>query len=902
MDVHRARFVPYPASAISAVAFSQTSSDTSGPTNQLALKLALGRANGDIEIWNPQRGQWVQETIFPGDHRGIDGLVWTREPDEKDAEEQVVVGEYRLFSIASSPAITEWDLVAGRPKKRSTGNFSEVWCFAAQPETKKSSGSIEEPMSQDLIAGCGDGTLVVLSTSENDLQFKRFLARVSGKKARCMSITYQTRDRVIAGFADSVIRIFDTRNGFILRSMSLGNGVPEAPKNTLVWQVRCLRNGDIVSGDSTGEVKIWDGKSYSLLQRISGHETDCLDIVTSADGKMIFSGSIDGRIAVYRHAINPTGRPSWAKTHHRRIHSGEVKSMAGFDSLNMSVLVSGGSDTSPVITPLREYGKEGHRNLPALPQYSPIVSASRARLLASWCDKEIRIWRINPQSAGDFGTEPPRRLVAKMSLETDESIRDVSINNDGQLLAACTNSQLKVFQLRTRLESDSLAIRKLELPDGIEPSGARLIKFSPNGKWLAVVTPDSEVHIIRIAPDSSKPKRLQLLSRSVELDRRNRNAQRQVGFRYYERSINNLAFAPDSTVLVAGDLSGHLDSWVLKGNEDSTAPPIDIADKESDRKDSDDDESMSSDDDDSVPIFYGQHWTDNPAGHLLPHLDSTPLVLSFRPSLGSSKGEDLTNGNPGVHSTRQHPHAHSHDLPRGQHLLWIMTARHDMYELDVLAGSLSEWSRRNPSSVLPVDFVRLRDRVKGAIWDVTAKRQRIWVYGSSFLFMLNVGVDLSHSVGRPGERGQKRVTTTDVPSHERLAKKSKVTSGAGWKVRNAFREGVPSSIRRLDDGAWTDVNVDQRSPAEVDEDEEDDDSEDDPGVAAQLRLTRLDTANAEHAVVPTSSEEPHSWLTFKYRPILGMVALGEGSRDGDEDGGAEPLEVVIVEQPPWDKS
>ena len=73
-----------------------------------------------------------------------------------------------------------------------------------------------------------------------------------------MSIAYKDQDIVVAGFADSMIRIFDTRNGSLLRNMSLGVGIPGAPKNAMVWQVKCLPNGDIVSADSNGEVRFWD--------------------------------------------------------------------------------------------------------------------------------------------------------------------------------------------------------------------------------------------------------------------------------------------------------------------------------------------------------------------------------------------------------------------------------------------------------------------------------------------------------------------------------------------------------------------------------------------------------------------------------------------------------------------
>ncbi|KAF2160424.1 hypothetical protein M409DRAFT_29047 [Zasmidium cellare ATCC 36951] len=883
MDVHRSRFVPYPSSAITAVAFSRSSNDGLQPGQpQPALKLAIGRSNGQIEIWNPQGGKWCQETIFPGGHKSIDGLVWTREADEKDAEGQIVLGQHRLFSIASSPDVTEWDLERGEVKRKSTGNFSEVWCFAAQPRASK------EGASQEIVAGCGNGAIVLLTTEDSDLQFKKFVARVSGKKAQCMSITYQTPTRVVAGFGDSSIRVFDTRNGSVVRSMSVGAGVPGAPKNSIVWQVKCLPNGDIVSGDSNGEIVFWDARSCSLSQRIKGHDSECLDLIASADGKTIISGSLDGRLAVFRQSMNMGGRMRWAKSHHRRTHEGEIKSMSAFDSDGLSVVVSGGPDLVPVVTPLRENGKENYKTLPELPQQPHLVSARHARLLVSWYENTISVWRIARKPAVDPAQEPlqSRKLVAKIVLHGQSTIRSVSMSEDGRVLAASTDAETKVFQLRRRSDVEALGVRKLDIPSTLASSGARLVGFSPDGKWLTLVTLDNEVYVARLTSNPSKPKQVQIINKVVELERQHRPMASQSALRNYEQTITRVAFASDSSVLVASDNSGHLDSWVLEGHEDPTAPAVDVTKDNSKKGASEDSSDDSSDDDDELCVFYGQHWTENPAGHLLPNLDSMPLVLSFRPMPLQDQQNGAVNGNPGVHATRHNPHAHSHELPKGQHRLWIMTAKHQMYEFEVLTGKLNDWSRANPTSILPEDFTKLKDRVMGAVWDVTSKRERLWLYGCSWMFMFDVSpAGLSE---RPSSNKKRNAEQT------RLDAKRQKTSGAGSKMISSHREGLPESIKRYEDGAWTDVSLDRAiKPA-------DDESDQDEEVDARLRLTRLRAADGEdqQQVVKSESQSSHRpwWCTFKYRHILGVVPLVDDASVDDE----RPLEVAVVERPPWE--
>jgi U3 small nucleolar RNA-associated protein 4 len=340
MDIHRCRFVHYPPSTINALAFTQShvpdASKTAPP------RLALGRANGDIEIWNPLGGSWLQETIIRGGKdRSIDGLVWTQDPNE-EIEGETLIGKARLFSCGYTTTVTEWDLEKGQPKRHVSGNHGEIWCLAAQPPNTE---QVSEGRwtGQRLIAGCTDGALVLYSTENDDLQLQKILIRPSSKKAKIISVTFKTRNIVVAGCSDSTIRIFDIRSGAMLRSMSLGSGPAGGPKEIIVWTVKTLKDGTIVSGDSTGELRIWSGETYLLKQRIKSHRQDVLSLATNANGSTIVTGGMDRRTVVYKIVGKSKGR--WAEVNHRRYHTHDVKSMATFEGNGMSVIVSGGKSS-----------------------------------------------------------------------------------------------------------------------------------------------------------------------------------------------------------------------------------------------------------------------------------------------------------------------------------------------------------------------------------------------------------------------------------------------------------------------------------------------------------------------------------------------------------------------------
>jgi len=120
----------------------------------------------------------------------------------------------------------------------------------------------------------------------------------------------------------------------------------------LVWSISCTSDGTIVSGDSTGTVRFWDGKQYTLLQRIAGHGADILDIAVSADGECVFSGGMDRRTTVYRRMDQSKKGAScrWKEVAHQRLHKHDVKVMASYENKNLSIVASGGTPTLPLPT------------------------------------------------------------------------------------------------------------------------------------------------------------------------------------------------------------------------------------------------------------------------------------------------------------------------------------------------------------------------------------------------------------------------------------------------------------------------------------------------------------------------------------------------------------------------
>ena len=73
------------------------------------------------------------------------------------------------------------------------------------------------------------------------------------------------------------------------------------------------------------------------------------------------------------------------------------------------------------------------------------------------------------------------------------------------------------------------------------------------------------------------------------------------------------------------------------------------------------------------------------------------------------------------------------------------------------------------------------------------------------------------------------------------------------------------------------------------------------GATGPLRRGETETEDDADGEVAVDKQRRRRkwWCTYKYRPILGMVPIGvqETSTDGEE---LKPLEVALVERPPWD--
>ena len=90
-----------------------------------------------------------------------------------------------------------------------------------------------------------------------------------------------------------------------------------------------------------------------------------------------------------------------------------------------------GLDAAPIIVPVRAFGDENHRTLSSLPHQPIIRSSIQKRLIVSWWNREISLWKILKSQARDMEQDQSseahgregRKLVAKIALQVSLGLR-----------------------------------------------------------------------------------------------------------------------------------------------------------------------------------------------------------------------------------------------------------------------------------------------------------------------------------------------------------------------------------------------------------------------------------------------------------------------------------------------
>ena len=231
--VHRCRFVDQVPDPVESLQYDPSCS-----------RLAVLRANSDIELWSLSEGGWFREAYVPGvpDTPVRRLALGSRTASHPDG---------RLFSCGLHGVVTEWDLARLSPLDNYDSLGGAAWSLALHAGSAR------------LAAGCEDGGVTVFGVVEEGLEN---VYRLPARGGRVLSLAFSSSGgQLVAGGADGSVRLWALGGGgaarhtwrhscqFVLES----EGRKRPP---LVWDVLLLPDSLVVTADSSGRVCFYDGR------------------------------------------------------------------------------------------------------------------------------------------------------------------------------------------------------------------------------------------------------------------------------------------------------------------------------------------------------------------------------------------------------------------------------------------------------------------------------------------------------------------------------------------------------------------------------------------------------------------------------------------------------------------
>ncbi|ORX45333.1 WD40 repeat-like protein [Hesseltinella vesiculosa] len=513
VEAHVGRFYEYQPATINSLSFT--------PPTVKSCRLAVGRANGDIEIWNPSYQYQLEKTIPGGDGQSVETLVWAHQSvlsdiDEDDTPEQVQEQLHRqlehpprLFSAGLNSYIVEWNTQTLTATKSVDSNGGAIWCLAVNSNGTR------------LAAGCEDGVIRLFDISDGQLEYLRSF---DPQKGRILSIAWGPFDQyIVSGGSDSSVRRWDVQNGHVVKRMMVDRANKEP---TMVWSVAATVDGTIVSGDSLGHLMFWNADLGTVKQSFKAHQADILSVVTSRDGSTVFSAGVDRKLVVCRHLTeqqkgNPTADQNntrvkggkWTVVGSRRYHWHDIRALALDDRPEIDSIVSGGVDVEMIVSPAREYPRYQHNRLPPFARQHLMSLSKSHRWIMGRFNDSLSIWKLGEAAAIDYSAKEPQGEIVKpfeyimdMKLKNECYLTSASLSENAKWVAACDVESVRLFRIEPK-ESQSnefQAIKMRSFTDALTQylaehklaMGGHHVLFTPDSNKLILVTVESAVLVV----------------------------------------------------------------------------------------------------------------------------------------------------------------------------------------------------------------------------------------------------------------------------------------------------------------------------------------------------------------------------------------------------------------------
>ncbi|KAL4856387.1 WD repeat-containing protein PCN [Chlorella vulgaris] len=507
--LHRSRFIDWQPAEVVALAASGDGS-----------VVAAAREDGDIELYETTTSHCFQR--LPGHKDSC--LTCVALVDEEEGKGSTTS---RLFSSGLDGVLLEWDVEHRQPGTAADSLGGAVWQLAPEP-----GACIKSDADARIAAACDDGCarIFIAQSGTPGLTYSRSLPRVEG---RTLAVAWHPSGKVLAtAGTDGCIHLWSLDTCHELLRITTGDGSGAASsQQACIWTLLVLRDGTVVSGDSSGNVQFWDGRFGTLLAGFAVHQADVLQLAGSPDGNMVFAAGVDPQVALFHRLPAPSSSSRkhvpWAYLSSKRPHTHDVRAMCIAQGKALAQgprLFTGSNDSQLFNHSVDRYLKEHPFRVNACPQppllhtVNPVpppglVEEDEARPAWLLCAQrtEVDLWQlVDTAAASQAGppaegvllppSAPPEHLL-KMEAAAGDHISAACVSGDGRWLAYSDSRRISCFSLERR-EADEVAPEDYVMPAAVQlpadvPPASHLA-FRPGSHELIACAADGTLRLINL--------------------------------------------------------------------------------------------------------------------------------------------------------------------------------------------------------------------------------------------------------------------------------------------------------------------------------------------------------------------------------------------------------------------
>ncbi|KAI9294429.1 WD40 repeat-like protein [Neoconidiobolus thromboides FSU 785] len=426
VQVHRCQFTDLKSGSISAIAI-----------NNEQKKLACAREDGSIEIYSLGKKNYLEKRIPGQSQHPITKLEFYFDD------------ELRLISTTLTGLVVEYSLKELRVKRYIYSEGSAVWCSKIYKEK--------------MAIGCEDGSIKIIDL-ENGLEIvKSFQIRLL--LGRILSIDWSKDGSFLfVGNDANTIEKVDSNNGNIMLSMKVEIGIKF--KESYVWCLSMLNDNMLASGDSKGNVTIFETDFGTVLNTFRCHESDVLCLTSNKNGTELYSAGVDSKINKF--ICNRTnGLANWEIQSYRRFHDHDTKALAIFENEQYQ-LFSGGLDMKLSYVNLNSFSFTKYHSFNHFSFPGPI-QLTKNGLVASMYSDHIKIWKLGKANNSNTNNKVVGEVLpleedyeekVDFYVEGYHNILTYAISNNGKYIAISDVSNMRLCEIVE--ENNQLKINKVE--------------------------------------------------------------------------------------------------------------------------------------------------------------------------------------------------------------------------------------------------------------------------------------------------------------------------------------------------------------------------------------------------------------------------------------------------------